>query len=113
MTVVGKGRFRVVDGAIEVHGSLLDWLLRKCVPLKGGAEAMTLGHVIVGRSERSLEMTRRHERVHVRQCELWGPAFIPAYVASGIIQMVLGRDAYRDNYFERKAREGEDVARSL
>ena len=105
--LAGKGRLRVVDGVLEAHGSLLDWLLRNCTPLKGGAEAITLGHVVLGRSEQSLEITRRHERVHVRQCEQWGPAFVPAYLASALVQLAAGRDGYRDNYFERQAREGE------
>lgn len=107
LALVSKGRLRIVDGVIEVYGGLVSFLLKHCVPLKGGAEAMTLGHVVLGRSQRSLERTRKHERVHVRQCEQWGPAFLFAYFASGIVALLTGKDAYQDNYFERKAIEGE------
>jgi hypothetical protein len=108
--VLTGGRWRIVDGVLEAHGSLLDWLLRNCVPIKGGAEAMTLGHVILGRNERSLEVTRRHEHAHVRQCEQWGPVFVPAYLTSAVILIVSGKDGYRDNYFERDARANEERA---
>jgi hypothetical protein len=39
---------------------------------------MTLDHVVIARDRYSLESTRDHERVHVRQCEVWGPLFVPA-----------------------------------
>lgn len=103
MALISNGHLRVIDGVIEVYGGLASFLLKNCVPIKGGADAMTLGHVVVGRSMRSLEQTRKHERAHVRQCEQWGPAFIPAYLACGLIEMLRGNDAYHDNYFERKA----------
>ena len=73
-----RGRIDLVAGAVEAHGPLLDWALRRLIPLQGGAEAMTLGHVVVGRSARVLAVTRAHERVHVEQYERWGPIFIPA-----------------------------------
>jgi hypothetical protein len=104
------GQWRIVDGVLEVHGGLLDWLLRACVPIRGGAQAMTLGHVIIGRNERSLDVTRRHERAHVRQCEQWGPAFVPAYLASSFVLMLRGKNAYWDNHFEREARASEERA---
>lgn len=109
LALASKGRLRIVDGVIEVHGGLVSFLLKRCVPLKGGAEAMTLGHVVLGRSQQSLELTRKHERIHVRQCEQWGPAFIPAYFASGIVALLTGKDAYHGNYFERLAVEGETL----
>jgi hypothetical protein len=64
---------------------------------------MTFGHIVVGRDRMSLDLTRRHERVHVRQCEIWGPAFIPAYLAAALWARITGTGAYAGNYFERQA----------
>ena len=44
-----------------------------------------------------------HEMVHVRQYERWGPFFIPAYLACSLGLWLAGKDAYRDNPFEREA----------
>lgn len=96
-------RLRVVDGVIEAHGGLVAWLLRRVVPLPGGACALTLGHVVLGVSQAALDITRDHERIHVRQYERWGPAFVPAYfIASGWV-WARGARAYHDNPFEREA----------
>jgi hypothetical protein len=70
-------------------------------------EAITLGHVVLARSPRAMARWRDHERVHVRQCERWGPLFFPAYLAAGAWQWLRGRDAYRDNPFEVQARAAE------
>ena len=64
---------------------------------------MTLGHVILGRTEAALDVARRHEMVHVAQYERWGPAFGPAYLLCSLWQWTRGKDAYRDNPFERQA----------
>lgn len=101
----GGGRWRVVRGAVEAEGPALRWLLRRATPLPGGVEAMTLGHVVLGRDETALARCRRHERVHVRQYQRWGPLFLPAYLASSVVQWLAGRDPYRDNRFEREAFE--------
>jgi hypothetical protein len=93
---------RVVDGVLEVWGGALSFLLAR-VPIRGGALAMTLGHVVLGRSAQAMEMTRAHERVHVRQCERWGPFFIPAYFLAGLVAILRGGNGYRDNRFEREA----------
>ena len=103
VALASRGRLRLIDGVIEAHGGLLTLPLKKCAPFGNGIEAMTLGHVVVGQSAAALRRTRRHERVHVRQCERWGPAFIPAYLASTLVALLRGRDAYLDNYFERQA----------
>jgi hypothetical protein len=94
---------RVVDGVIEIHGGLAALVLRRCTLLRGGASAMTLGHVVIARTPELLDLTRSHERVHVRQCERWGPLFIPAYVIASLAVFLRGGDAYRDNPFEREA----------
>ena len=96
-------RARVVDGVIEAHGPALAWLLWHLTLMPGGAAAMTLGHVVIARDRHSLESTRAHERVHVRQCEVWGPLFVPAYLAASLWALIRGRDCYFDNWFEVEA----------
>jgi hypothetical protein len=104
-----KGHLQIVDGVLELHGPPVSWLLRRCVPIPGGALAMTLGHVVLGRDRRSLAVTRRHERVHVRQCEVWGPAFIPAYLIAASWGFVTRTGAYHGNVFERQAMRDERI----
>ena len=95
-------RWQLVDGVLECHSGPVAWLLERA-PIAGGAMAMTLGDVVLGRNAAALELTRIHERVHVRQCHRWGPFFIPAYLlVSGIIWLKRV-DPYRDNPFERQA----------
>ncbi len=98
-----RGGARVVDGVLELHGGPVEFFLRRCTLLRGGASAMTLGHVVLGRDERLLDLTRSHERVHVRQCERWGPLFIPAYLLASILVFLRGGRPYEDNPFEREA----------
>jgi hypothetical protein len=102
------GRIRLVAGAVEAYGPLLGWGLRRLVPLAGGAEAITLGHVVLGRDAHALSATRAHERVHVKQYERWGPIFLPAYFASSFWALATGRHPYFDNVFEREARSRTD-----
>ena len=97
------GRAAVVRGVLEAHGGIVAFILHRMVPLHGGASAMTLGHVVLGRDAGCLDRTRTHERVHVRQCEAWGPLFIPAYVLASMLAILRGRHFYRDNPFEREA----------
>ena len=101
--LLSGGKMQVVDGVLELHGGFVAWFLRHCTLLRGGASAMTLGHVVLGRDAYLLDATRRHERVHVRQCERWGPFFLPAYLAACVIAMLRGKRAYMDNVFEREA----------
>ena len=97
------GGVQWVDGVLELHGGAVRFFLEKCTLLPGGASAMTLGHVVLGRDRRALDRTRTHERIHVRQVERWGPLFLPAYVVASLVALLRGRDAYRDNMFEREA----------
>jgi len=99
----GRGRARVVSGVLEISGGLAAPFLARFVPLPGGASAMTLGHVVLGRDAAALERTRAHERVHVAQYERWGPLFIPAYLLVSAWLLARGRDPYADNPFERAA----------
>lgn len=98
------GRFRRVDGVIEIDGPRIARALDR---LRVPAAAMTLGHCVLGRDLRTLARTRRHERVHVRQYELWGPLFIPAYLSASFWLYLRGRDPYRENPFEREAYRSE------
>jgi hypothetical protein len=102
--IAGRGvRCAVVNGVLEVHGGLVTWFLKHCTLLRGGASAMTLGHVVLGRDELLLDLTRDHERVHVRQCERWGPLFLPAYGLASAAVFLRGGRPYEDNPFEREA----------
>ena len=64
---------------------------------------MTLGHVVLGTTPTALALTRAHERVHVSQCERWGPLFLPAYAMASLWALLRNADPYRDNRFEREA----------
>jgi hypothetical protein len=97
------GRLQVVQGAIEIHGGVVTLFLRRGLPWLGSAAAMTLGHVILGRDEFCLNHSRKHEHVHVRQYERWGPLMLPLYFLSSAIAYCRGQDPYLDNAFEREA----------
>jgi hypothetical protein len=105
LTLFTGGRARFHTGVLEVWGGFSTWFLQKIVPLPGGATAMTLGHVVIARDPAAHTQTRAHERIHVRQCERWGPFFIPAYLLTSLYLKARGKDAYRDNPFERDAFE--------
>jgi hypothetical protein len=102
------GGMRVVDGVLEVHGPVVALILRRGVPIAGGAAAITFGHVVAAQSRDMLDATRLHERVHVSQCECWGPLFIPAYLLAGAWSWLRGTGSYHGNYFERQARIHDD-----
>ncbi len=104
ISLLKRGRMALVDGVIEAHSPLLGLTLHRLTPLAGGAAAITLGHVVIGRNAQVLEATRAHERVHVRQYEMWGPLFVPAYCLAGLWALTRGRHPYFDNRFERHAR---------
>lgn len=102
VVIASKGRMEIVDGVLELRGRGVATILRR-VPIRGGADAMTFGHIVVGRDRAALASSRRHERVHVRQCEVWGPAFVPAYLLASAWGAITRRGAYHGNYFERQA----------
>jgi len=101
-------RARIAQGCIEVAGGRLargpGALPRPCRFV-----AITFGHLIIGIDHATLAAVRRHEQVHVRQYERFGILFFPLYLGSSLLQLVLGRDPYHDNHFEREAcaRSGE------
>ena len=94
------GSTQMRSGCIEFYGGSTTWLLAR-TPVK--AIAMTLGHVILGQSSECLDLARRHELVHVRQYERWGPAFLPAYLFCSFWLWMNRREAYRNNPFEIEA----------
>ena len=100
-----RGGIHVVDGVLELHGKLISFILKKCMPVRGGVSAMTLGHVILGQDRESLAVNRLHEHAHVKQYEILGPSFLAVYLAASLWAWFRGRGAYRGNYLERKARE--------
>lgn len=108
----GAGRVRWHSGVLELHGRAMAWFLKHLVPLAGGASAMTFGHVVIGRDARSLERSRFHERVHVRQYERWGLLFYPAYLSASLWLLIKGGDAYLENPFEREAYDAEASRRN-
>jgi hypothetical protein len=93
----------VVQGVVEAHGGIITKLLRRGLPWVGSGAAVTLGHVVWGCDEVCLELTRRHERVHVAQYERWGPFFIPLYLLFTLIIYCRGGRPYLDNPFELEA----------
>lgn len=101
------GSARLVDGVLEVHGPLVGAILHRLVPLASGPVAITFGHIVAAESRSLLAGTRAHERVHVRQCERWGPVFIPVYLLASTWSWLRGNGAYWGNYFERQARAEE------
>ena len=98
-----RAEARIVDGVLEAHGPVLARLLSHLTLVRGGVTAVTFGHVVIARDRRSHEWTRAHERVHVRQCEVWGPLFLPAYLAASLWALARGRHFYFDNCFEVEA----------
>jgi hypothetical protein len=93
---------RMVRGVIEVADGKLGTFMQ-FVPGVFRFEAITFGHVVLGRDHAALACLREHERVHVRQYERWGPFFFPLYAGSSLWQLLCGRDPYLHNAFEIEA----------
>ncbi len=103
IALVSGGGTQWVDGVLEIYGGWVRLLLRHCTVLRGGVSAMALGHVVIAQDQLLLDLTRSHERIHVRQAERWGMFFIPAYLMASLIAYLRGRQPYLDNPFEREA----------
>ena len=93
---------RCVDGVMEVGGGHLRTLTSR-LPSRARFAAITFGHVVIGIDHDVLREVREHERVHVQQYERWGVLFFPLYVGSSVVQLLAGRNPYRDNVLEREA----------
>lgn len=101
-TLVTGGGAQRRCGIAEFYGGASKWLLGR-IQTPTQPVAITLGHVVLGATPAVLDRVREHELVHVRQYERWGPLFVPAYLLSSLAALLQGRDAYRDNAFEREA----------
>ena len=101
LTLLSGGQVQLERGALEFHGGFARWFLETRLVR---ASAMTLGHVILGRDLPCLESCRDHEQAHVRQVELWGGLFLPAYVLASVWAWSRNRHYYLDNWFEVDAR---------
>lgn len=106
---VSGGDAKRVDGVLESAGGWPARALARGFPFSGPVAALTLGHVVIGVSAASLESTRAHERVHVRQFERWGALMLVLYPLAGLVAWVRGGDPYLDNRFEREARAGATI----
>jgi len=100
LTWATGGCVRLVAGAIEAWGGFSAWVFERV--LCHGC-ALTVGHVILGIDERSLNRYRQHEHVHIHQYEKWGLLFIPLYVGSSVMAWMQGKHLYHDNVFEQDA----------
>jgi hypothetical protein len=96
-------RWQMHTGVIEIHGGGVAWLLEHATVLEGGALAITFGDCVLGKTKAALDITRTHERVHVRQAHRWGPFFIPAYLLASVAALLRGQGGYRGNAFEKEA----------
>jgi hypothetical protein len=102
------GKCRIRGRAIEFYGGGVKWLITR-LPHGQFTLALTLGHTILGQTDASLDVARTHEWVHVRQFEIWGPFMGPAYLLCSLVLWLAGRRPYRDNPFERQARDSEEA----
>ena len=97
-----RSRVRLVSGVVEVTGGRLPAILGRVVPgISIGA--ITLGHVVLARSEDEADGWRAHERVHVAQWARWGLLFPFAYLGASLLARHRGLDPYLDNAFEKAA----------
>ncbi len=94
---------RMVGGAIEFYEGGVKWFIHQ-LPNGEFTLALTLGHVILGQTDASLEISRKHEAVHIAQYERWGPLMLPLYFSCSLYLWFRGKRFYRDNPFEREAR---------
>lgn len=100
--LVTGGRCRRIGRTLEFWGGFTTGFLR-VFPLVKGVFAVTFGHIILGRDPAELDRVRPHEWVHVRQYERWGILFVPDYLFHWVRLLLVGRDPYRENPFERQA----------
>lgn len=100
LTALTRGRCEVREGILAVSGGFARGLLSSRLVR---AKAMALGHVVLAVDRRELGIHWTHECGHVRQAEIWGIAFIPAYLLASAWAYFRGRDYYSDNWFEKDA----------
>ena len=100
LTALSKGHCEVREGILTTWGGFAQWFLSSRLVQ---AKAMALGHVVMARDRRELGIHWAHECGHVRQAEMWGIAFIPAYLLASAWAFLQGRHYYTDNWFEKDA----------
>lgn len=105
--VLTGGGVQIRGRAIEFHGGAVRWLLHR-LPHGQFTLAMTLGHTVLGQTPAALDISRRHEAVHIAQYERWGPFMVPAYFAGSLYAWLKGKRPYRDNPFEREAYDSDE-----
>ncbi len=78
--VLLRGNFRIHTGVVEIDGPRVTWFLTRCLPI--AALAWTVGHAVLAHSPAAHDLTRAHERVHVRQFTVLGLSWprLPARV---------------------------------
>ncbi len=91
-----------VDGVGEVAGGTFALLVR-LLPRSMRFDAITFGHIVLGRNHAVLQTPRLHEHTHVRQYERWGILFFLLYMGSSLLQWFRGEDPHYQNHFEREA----------
>ena len=96
------GKVRWKSGAVEFYGGATRWFVRH-LPTGCHTVGITLGHVILGQNADGLDFAEKHERVHVRQFEMWGPLMGPAYLLASLWVWWRGGNIYFDNPFEVEA----------
>ncbi len=97
------GEVQMRQGVVEFYGPGVAWLMQRLLPNGAFAAAVTIGHVILGRTLETLERCRSHEFVHVRQYERWGPLFLPVYFGCYMYLRIRRFDPYLDHPFEIEA----------
>ena len=104
LVLAAGGTARWFAGALEVtyrRSNAHCGRRARALPIRG----IVFGHVILAVTQEELVAIGPHERVHVQQYERWGPFFFPAYLASGLWQIIRRRNPYWHNHFEVQARE--------
>lgn len=104
--VVRITRGGVVHFAARPRG-LMQWAMRRL-----HVSAYTLGTTVTHLEPQGPwdERLLCHEDAHVVQTLVLGPLFLPVYFAASGWAALRGRDAYRDNWFEVRARLAEEAA---
>ena len=100
------GRAQIREGCVEFYGGFVEKGLERL-----HVAGMTLGHTILGQTKNGLRIVRKHEQVHVRQYERWGPFFLLAYLGWSAWLWFKGQDYYRLNPFEIEAYLIDDPAK--
>ena len=100
--LVFGGRVRIRGRAIEFYDGGIKWFIHR-LPNGQFILALTLGNVVLGQTDASLDGSRKHEAVHIAQYERWGPFTLPAYIVASFFVYFAGKRFYRDNPFEREA----------